>query len=78
MPEFIAPELCKVMDRPPSGAGWVHEIKLDGYRIQARIENGTAVLRTRKGLDWTKKFGPIARATADLPDGIYDGESRPG
>jgi bifunctional non-homologous end joining protein LigD len=74
MPEFIAPELCKVMDRPPSGAGWVHEIKLDGYRIQARIENGTAVLRTRKGLDWTKKFGPIARATADLPDGIYDGE----
>jgi bifunctional non-homologous end joining protein LigD len=74
MPEFIAPELCKLTDRPPSGAGWVHEVKFDGYRIQARIENGVPVLRTRKGLDWTRKFGAIVRATASLPDGIYDGE----
>jgi bifunctional non-homologous end joining protein LigD len=74
MPEFVAPELCKLIDRPPSGAGWVHEVKFDGYRIQARVEGGRPVLRTRKGLDWTAKFGAIARAAASLPDGIYDGE----
>ncbi len=74
MPEFIAPELCKLVDRPPSEAGWVHEVKFDGYRIQARVEDGQAVLRTSKGLDWTSKFVPIARAAASLPNGIYDGE----
>ena len=74
MPEFVAPELCKLIDRPPSGAGWVHEVKFDGYRIQARVENGQPVLRTRKGLNWTAKFGAIARAGASLPDAIYDGE----
>jgi bifunctional non-homologous end joining protein LigD len=74
MPEFVAPELCKLIDRPPSGAGWVHEVKFDGYRIQARVEEGQPVLRTRKGLNWTAKFGAIVRAAANLPDGIYDGE----
>ena len=74
MPGFIAPELCKLIDRPPSGAGWVHEVKFDGYRIQARVEDGQPVLRTRKGLNWTAKCGAIMRATASLPDGIYDGE----
>ncbi|MBV8844662.1 MAG: DNA ligase D, partial [Bryobacterales bacterium] len=74
MPQFIIPELCRLSERPPSGAGWVHEVKLDGYRIQARVEHGDAVLRTRKGLDWTSRFGPIAGAVAVLPDGIYDGE----
>ena len=74
MPEFIAPELCKLIEQPPSGAGWVHEVKFDGYRIQARIEEGRVVLRTRRGLNWTAKFRAIARAGARLPDGIYDGE----
>jgi bifunctional non-homologous end joining protein LigD len=73
-PEFIAPELCKLIDRPPSGAGWVHEVKFDGYRIQARIEQGRVALRTRIGLNWTAKFGAVARAVVILPDGIYDGE----
>ncbi|MBV8771971.1 MAG: non-homologous end-joining DNA ligase, partial [Deltaproteobacteria bacterium] len=74
MPQFIAPELCRLVERPPAGAGWVHELKFDGYRVQARVEDGRVVLRTRKGLDWTAKFGPIVRAAADLPNGIYDGE----
>jgi bifunctional non-homologous end joining protein LigD len=74
MPEFIAPELCKLIDRPPSGASWVHEVKFDGYRIQARIEQGRVALRTRRGLNWTAKFGAVARAVVILPDGIYDGE----
>jgi bifunctional non-homologous end joining protein LigD len=74
LPDFIAPQLCESVERPPDGPGWVHEIKFDGYRIQLRVEDGKATLKTRKGLDWTGKFGAIARAAARLPDGIIDGE----
>ncbi|HVO03510.1 MAG TPA: DNA ligase D [Candidatus Cybelea sp.] len=74
MPDFIAPQLATAVDRPPHGANWVHEVKFDGYRIQLRVEDGEARLRTRKGLDWTEKFPEIAEACSGLPDGIYDGE----
>jgi bifunctional non-homologous end joining protein LigD len=74
LPDFIAPQLCKSVERPPTGPGWAHEIKFDGYRVQLRIEDGRAVVRTRKGLDWTEKFAAIAEAAADLPDAIIDGE----
>ncbi|SFJ24943.1 DNA ligase D [Caulobacter sp. UNC279MFTsu5.1] len=74
LPDFIEPQLCKSLDRPPAGPGWAHEIKFDGYRMQLRVEGGRATLRTRKGLDWTEKFAAIAEAAADLPDSILDGE----
>ncbi len=74
MPEFIAPQLCRLAARPPSGKQWIHEIKFDGYRIQLRVENGRATLKTRKGLDWTDKFGVIAAAASHLADVIIDGE----
>ncbi|HEY6418133.1 MAG TPA: DNA ligase D [Candidatus Binataceae bacterium] len=74
MPEFVAPQLCRPVERPPSGAGWVHEIKFDGYRMQLRVEHGRATLKTRKGLDWTSKFPAIAHAASELPDSIIDGE----
>lgn len=74
LPRFIEPQLCTLMAHPPSGAGWGHEIKLDGYRVQLRVEGGRASLRTRKGLDWTSKFGTIAQEAAALPDCIIDGE----
>ncbi|CAN5133142.1 DNA ligase D [soil metagenome] len=74
MPDFIAPELCTSVDRPPAIDGWVHEIKFDGYRIQMRIENGEVSLKTRKGLDWTDKFSAIAKEASKLPDAIIDGE----
>ena len=50
---FVAPQLCEPVERPPSGPGWVHEIKFDGYRLQLRVAHGKARLHTRKGLDWT-------------------------
>jgi bifunctional non-homologous end joining protein LigD len=62
------------VERPPSGGNWIHEIKFDGYRVQMRIENGDVTLKTRKGLDWTTKFGAIAKAGRMLPDCIVDGE----
>lgn len=74
MPDFLSPQLCTSVQRPPSGAEWVHEIKFDGYRIQLRVEGGEATLKTRKGLDWTKKFRTIADAARDWPDCIFDGE----
>jgi bifunctional non-homologous end joining protein LigD len=74
MPRFIEPQLCTLVERPPAAAGWVHEIKLDGYRLQLRVEDGKAVLNTRSGLDWTAKFPEAAKAAKPLPDCIVDGE----
>ncbi|MGA7074620.1 DNA ligase D [Bradyrhizobium sp.] len=74
MPEFVAFELCTAVEQPPNGTGWGHEIKFDGYRVQLRVEEGEAALRTRKGLDWTDKFKAIAKAGAALPDAMMDGE----
>jgi len=74
LPNFIAPQLATLVERPPSGADWVHEIKFDGYRVQMRVAGGKVVLRTRKGLDWTAKFPAIAKAGEALPDCIIDGE----
>jgi bifunctional non-homologous end joining protein LigD len=74
MPDFVAPQLCISVDRPPSAEGWCHEIKFDGYRVQLRIEDGEAVLKTRKGLDWTDKFPAIAKQASVLPDALIDGE----
>jgi bifunctional non-homologous end joining protein LigD len=74
MPGFVAPELCIAVERPPAMAGWAHEIKFDGYRVQLRIADGEATLKTRKGLDWTPKFQAIADEAAALPDMMIDGE----
>ncbi|ANW05352.1 DNA ligase D [Bradyrhizobium icense] len=74
MPDFVAPQLCTVVERPPGGEGWCHEIKFDGYRVQLRVEGGDAVLYTRKGLDWTDKFKAIAEEATSLPDVLIDGE----
>ena len=75
LPEFVEPQLCKLVERAPGGSGWAHEVKFDGYRLQLRVEDGEARLRTRKGLDWTRKFAAIAEAAEGLPDCIIDGEA---
>jgi bifunctional non-homologous end joining protein LigD len=74
LPEFIDPQLATSLDKPPTGSGWAHEIKFDGYRMQLRTVGGNAVLLSRKGLDWSSKFPEIVRAGAALADGIFDGE----
>jgi bifunctional non-homologous end joining protein LigD len=74
IPEFVAPQLCKLVDRPPSGPGWAHEVKLDGYRAQVRVHKGQVAIRTRTGLDWTERFKAIAQDAKILPDCLIDGE----
>lgn len=77
MPDFIAPQLATLKPQAPTGKGWVHEIKFDGYRLQARIDGGKAILLTRSGLDWTDRFGKaVTDALVALPasQAIIDGE----
>jgi bifunctional non-homologous end joining protein LigD len=73
-PAFVPIQLCKVADHPPGAAGWAHEIKFDGYRIQIGVGGGKAVLRTRKGLDWSDRFPALAADAATWPDAVIDGE----
>ncbi|MFZ5669833.1 MAG: DNA ligase D [Pseudomonadota bacterium] len=74
-PAFVEPQLCRLVERPPAGAGWGHEIKFDGYRMQLRVEAGRAALKTRKGLDWSDRFPEIVETCAGLPDCLIDGEA---
>ena len=50
-PQWIEPELCKLVTRIPAGDNWAHEIKFDGFRMHARIVGSAAALLTRNGLD---------------------------
>jgi bifunctional non-homologous end joining protein LigD len=76
LPPFVEPCLASPCEKPPSGPKWVHEIKQDGYRIQARIDGDTVLLSTRKALDWTERFRSVADALKDLGLGsaLIDGE----
>jgi bifunctional non-homologous end joining protein LigD len=75
IPSFIEPQLARLAEQPTSAPGWVHEVKFDGYRLQLRVVDGKAMLKTRKGLDWTDKFQAIADVAAQLPDCMIDGEA---
>jgi bifunctional non-homologous end joining protein LigD len=76
LPDFVEPCLATLSEKAPNSANWIHEIKFDGYRLQARIEDGDVKLLTRKGLDWTDKFGATAAALNKLrvDNAIIDGE----
>src|ERR1700751_1629161 len=76
LPMWVKPQLCKLVDEPPRGPKWLHEIKYDGYRMHARLDRGKAQLLTRTGLDWTDKYPAIAAALSVLPakQAYLDGE----
>ncbi|MBV8594126.1 MAG: DNA ligase D, partial [Caulobacteraceae bacterium] len=77
LPDFVEPMLASLAKAPPEGERWLHEIKFDGYRLEARIEAGGVQLLTRRGLDWTGKFGAtVAAAFKALPvkTALIDGE----
>ena len=76
LPSWIKPQLTKLVDRPPAGSEWLHEIKFDGYRMHARLDRGAVRLLTRTGLDWTHKYPAVAAAVALLParQAYLDGE----
>ncbi|MES2710472.1 MAG: DNA ligase D [Pseudomonadota bacterium] len=74
MPDFVPPQLCRLVASPPRDEDWMHELKLDGYRVQLRISGGRAVIRTRTGLDWTERFPTVAKDASGLPDALLDAE----
>jgi bifunctional non-homologous end joining protein LigD len=76
LPKFIPPQLASASERPPTGKSWLHELKLDGYRMQGRLENGKVQLLTRSGLDWTHRMRPIATSLEALSAkaALLDGE----
>ncbi len=76
LPDFIPPELALQSTTPPEGDGWVHELKLDGYRIQVRKEGDRVQLLTRTGLDWTHRMKTIAAQIKSLAveNAVLDGE----
>jgi bifunctional non-homologous end joining protein LigD len=76
LPDFIPPQLAVKTATPPSGSDWLHELKLDGYRIEAHKNGDEVKLFTRSGLDWTHRMKSIAADIAKLPakTAILDGE----
>jgi bifunctional non-homologous end joining protein LigD len=74
IPDFIEPQLSRLVEHPPTDAAWGHEVKFDGYRLQLRVVDGKATLLTRSALDWTAKFSSIAADAAGFPDCLIDGE----
>jgi ATP-dependent DNA ligase len=64
---FIEPCIPSLASAPPSGTGWAHEIKHDGYRLIARRDGDAVILLTRRGYDWTPRYPMIAAAAKELP-----------
>lgn len=76
LPGDFDPQLAELAAAPPDGDGWIHEIKLDGYRMGCRIDHGAVRLLGRRGTDWGDKFPEVVRAAAALPveTALLDGE----
>ncbi len=74
--KYHSPQLATLVDAPPTGKDWVHEVKYDGYRILVFYTNGNVTIRTRNGHDWTDKFPGLARAfqSLDCEPFVIDGE----
>src|SRR5260221_3749298 len=75
-PAWIKPQLATLVKQAPDGSDWLHEMKLDGYRMHARLDAGRVNIWTRRGNDWTSKYPSIAEDIARLPakNAYLDGE----
>jgi hypothetical protein len=76
-PNWIEPCIPTLVDRPPSGPNWRHEVKWDGYRLCVVVAGGNATARTRRGHDWSHRFRSIVDAAAALScqNAVIDGEA---
>ncbi len=76
-PDFIEPQLPRLVTNPPEDErNWIHEMKFDGYRIQAHVKNGIGKFWSRNALDWSNAFPHLLHNMEKLPvtDAIFDGE----
>ena len=70
------PQLALLVKTPPEGGDWIHELKLDGYRIGVEIERGEVRLLSRRGVEWTEEFPSVVAAAKRLKvrAALIDGE----
>jgi bifunctional non-homologous end joining protein LigD len=76
LPTWVRPQLAALVKKAPNGPDWLHEIKLDGYRMHARLDADKVNILTRRGNDWTDKYPAIAKTIGGLPakNAYLDGE----
>jgi bifunctional non-homologous end joining protein LigD len=76
VPAFVPPMLPTLVDAPPEGAEWLHELKYDGFRTQIALGAGGERAFSRAGHDWTAKYRPLVEAAASLgaSEALIDGE----
>ncbi len=75
LPLRIEPMLCSLIEKPFNNEEWWYEVKWDGYRVTAHIQKKKVALRTRKGLDYSKRYPPVAKSLSKLKhDAVLDGE----
>ena len=75
-PKFIQPQLALQVDKLPRAEGWLHEVKIDGYRLQLHRQENDIRCYTRRGQDWSKKFPSLVSAAWKLEARkfVLDGE----
>ncbi|GAB4245717.1 MAG: DNA ligase D [Thermoleophilia bacterium] len=75
-PRFLKPQLAVLVEQVPGGEGWLHEMKLDGYRVVSHLEGGRVRMLSRNGGDWTTRYAPIAEELTALgvASAVVDGE----
>src|SRR6266404_880233 len=76
LPTWVKPQLAALVKEAPEGSDWLHEIKLDGYRMHARLDAGRVQILTRRGHVWTDKYPAVAQDLVGLParNAYLDGE----
>ena len=74
--KFVAPLMPTLVEQPPQGDGWIHEVKFDGYRSQLIIDEDGTRIYTRNGHDWTAKYRDLVQEANSLgaEGAIVDGE----
>jgi bifunctional non-homologous end joining protein LigD len=77
LPRFVEPQLATLVKEAPEGGEWLHELKFDGYRIQARKDGDAVTLWSRNEKDWTAHLPQLVEAVARLPcrEALIDGEA---
>jgi bifunctional non-homologous end joining protein LigD len=77
LPRFVEPQLATLVKEAPEGEEWLHELKFDGYRIEARLDKGAVTLLSRTAKDWTAALPTLAKALSHLPcrQALLDGEA---
>ena len=74
-PKVIKPMLATLMEKPFNKPGWIYELKWDGYRVVAMIQNGKIMLRSREAQDYTSRYPALAQALSSFKkEMVLDGE----